>query len=118
MRQSKFSRRTFLQNSLNTASIFVAVVLGGGCNNNNSVGDEKKQASGTNACNDLSGIDRGELEKREKLAYVDKSPVSESYCGNCSMYVPGAEGKDCGTCLLFKGPVYASGYCIQYVAKA
>lgn len=115
MTKSKYSRRTFIHQYLSTGSIFFAAIVVGSCKNKGE-GEDKKEVS-TTACKDLSGVDKSELEKREKLAYVDKSPVSESYCGNCSMYVPGGKGKDCGTCMLFKGTVYASGYCIQYVAK-
>lgn len=117
MRNRKYSRRTFIYKYISTGSILFGALLAGSCDNQNRRGKDRKEALRTTACNDLSGVNKDELEKREKLGYVDKSPVSESYCGNCSMFLPGGQGKDCGTCMLFKGPVYASGYCIQYVAK-
>jgi hypothetical protein len=68
----------------------------------------------TNPCDDLTGVSPGEVDKRKKLAYVTKSPLPDSQCGNCSLYVPPAGGKACGGCMLFKGPVRAEGYCTYW----
>lgn len=65
-------------------------------------------------CDDLTGVSPGEVDKRKKLAYVNKSPIPDSRCGNCSLYVPPADGKACGGCMLFKGPVRAEGYCTYW----
>ena len=65
-------------------------------------------------CDDLTGVAPGEIEKRKKFAYVNVSPIPESKCGNCSLYMPPAAGKACGGCMLFKGPVRASGYCTYW----
>jgi hypothetical protein len=65
-------------------------------------------------CDDLTGISPGEIDKRKKLAYVNKSPLADSRCGNCGLYVPPADGKPCGGCMLFKGPVQAGGYCTYW----
>jgi hypothetical protein len=71
-------------------------------------------ANAPNPCDDLTGVSPGEVDKRKKLAYVTKSPLPDSRCGNCSLYVPPAGGKACGGCMLFKGPVRAEGYCTYW----
>lgn len=87
------------------------------CKSKNSNGQDKKAASLPASCDDLSSVSEGELEKRKKFAYVSKSSVADNYCGNCSMFIPQEQNKECGGCLLFAGPVHATGYCIQYVTK-
>jgi hypothetical protein len=87
------------------------------CESKKSGQADNKAASSKNFCDDLSGASEGEMEKRKKFGYVDKSTVPENRCGSCSMYIPNEQNKECGGCLLFAGPVHASGYCIQYVAK-
>ncbi len=67
-----------------------------------------------NPCDDMTGVSPAEIEKRKKLAYVNKSPIPDSTCSNCALYMPPAEGKACGGCLLFKGPVRAEGYCAYW----
>jgi hypothetical protein len=67
-----------------------------------------------NPCDDLTGVAPGEIDKRKKLAYVTKSPIPDSRCGNCSLYIPPAKDKACGGCMLFKGPVRAEGYCTYW----
>ncbi len=118
MKNKEYSRRMFISKCLGIGSMFlgIAVVLSS-CELNQPPVEDKKGVSLKNACDDFSGVSKSEIEKRQKFAYVDKSPVTESYCGNCSMYVPKDQNKECGGCMLFKGPVYSSGYCIQYVAK-
>lgn len=71
-------------------------------------------APAADPCDDLTGVAPGEIEKRRKFAYVNVSPIPDSKCGNCSLYLPPASGKACGGCMLFKGPVRASGYCTYW----
>ncbi len=117
MKNNEYSRRKFISKCLGAGSSFLggALILIS-CGSKKQGEEVKKEASSKNACDDLSDVSKSELEKRQKLAYVDKSPVQEKYCGNCGLFVPGQD-KDCGGCLLFKGPVYASGYCIQHTPK-
>ena len=65
-------------------------------------------------CEDLTGVAPGELEKRKKFAYVNVSPIPDSRCGNCKLFLPPGSGKACGGCMLFKGPVQESGYCTYW----
>jgi hypothetical protein len=67
-----------------------------------------------NPCDDLTGVPPEEIDKRKKLAYVNKSPIADSRCGNCSLYLPPAKDKSCSGCMLFKGPVRAEGYCTYW----
>lgn len=73
-----------------------------------------QNAEAKNPCDDLTGVSPEELAKRKKLAYVNKSPIPDSQCANCALYMPPAAGKACGGCLLFKGPVRAEGYCAYW----
>ncbi|MDB5262770.1 MAG: hypothetical protein JWQ14_2051 [Adhaeribacter sp.] len=75
-------------------------------------GNEK--ANSQEPCDDLTGVPASEIDKRKKLAYVNKSPIPESKCGNCNLYLPPGKDKACGGCMLFKGPVRAEGYCTYW----
>lgn len=68
-------------------------------------------------CGDLSGVEAGEIKKRNDLAYVPASPIPDNQCTNCNLYLPPKEGVACGGCMLFKGPVYAEGYCTYWAPK-
>ncbi len=118
MESKEYSRRTFISKWFGTGSLILggAVVIKS-CDLKKPAVEDKKEASANFSCDDFSRVSKSEMEKRQKFAYVEKSPVAENYCGNCSMYVPQGQEKACGGCMLFKGPVLASGYCIQYVVK-
>ncbi|WP_276347622.1 high-potential iron-sulfur protein [Daejeonella sp. JGW-45] len=77
--------------------------------------DPKGQAvQEKNPCDDMTGVSAEELEKRKKLAYVNKTPIPDSHCSNCTLYIPPAKDKPCGGCMLFKGPVRKEGYCAYW----
>ena len=117
MKNLNYSRRKFLNKCLTTGGLFLggAFILNS-CNTNQA--DEKpavkKQSNSDDPCNDLSGISDDELKKRTSLGYVTKSPNPDNQCGNCSLYIPPKDGESCGGCLLFKGPVYKEGHCVQW----
>lgn len=69
---------------------------------------------GDNPCDDLTGVTPSEVEKRKKFAYGTTSPIPDSRCGNCKLFLPAGAGKACGGCLLFKGPVRETGYCTYW----
>ena len=116
------SRRNFIYR----LSSLVTLFLGGewlltSCNSKKSKGketvaDDKDMPEKLSSCNDFSEVSVSERKKRERLGYVEESPLAESYCGNCSLYLPEAiEGEGaCGGCMLFKGPVAAEGYCTYW----
>lgn len=78
-------------------------------------GNDKAEGQGVvTACDDLSGVSAEEISKRESLAYVEETPIPDSYCANCSLYIPPPEEGACGGCMLFKGPVFAEAYCAYW----
>lgn len=120
MESKDYSRRKFINKILGTSSLlFGGALFLNSCNTNNSPDNESgnEKQSTPKDCNDLSGVSEDELKKRHSLGYVTKSPIPESYCGNCSLYIPPVGETGCGGCLLFKGPVFAEGHCVQWAAK-
>lgn len=86
----------------------------GGCNSEESTREiqnnyELKDTIGS--CNDLSSVSQPEIAKRKTYGYVTESLYPNNLCSNCNLYKPPASDNDCGGCILFEGPVYASGYC-------
>lgn len=123
MEKKPYSRRKFMNKCLSVGSIFLGgAALLSSCNSEQPGVDEKKPATiSGNSCDDLSDVSAEELDKRHRMGYVNKSSAPENYCGNCSLFIPkasGEENQECGGCLLFKGPVYKEGHCIQWAAKA
>lgn len=143
MKNNKYSRRKFLGKYLYTGTLFLGGGLVLGCTSMRSVAkdlpdsvhseDPKPPAQDTlesiaqqpgqnqknavvkkNPCDDLTGVSQEEVEKRKKLAYVNKTPIPDSHCSNCALYLPPGKDKACGGCLLFKGPVRPEGYCAYW----
>lgn len=98
------------------------MLLGGvffisGCGDGKKPAKETKDAGETKkpeSCSDLSGVSEEEKDKRKKLGYVEETPIADSKCGNCKLYLPPGENEHCGSCSLFKGPVEENGYCTYY----
>ncbi len=69
-------------------------------------------------CTDTSGLTEAELTMRnETFKYVDTSTEEGKTCDNCALYVAAAEGQQCGTCTIIKGPIHPNGYCTSWAAK-
>ncbi len=69
-------------------------------------------------CTDTSGLTEQELTMRnETFMYVDTSTEEGKTCDNCALYVAAAEGQQCGTCTIIKGPIHPDGYCTSWAAK-
>jgi hypothetical protein len=118
MENNEYSRRKFVTKCLSSVGIFFgAAAVINSCQSNKSEKAEKNQSKSGDPCDDLSNVSSEEIEKRNKLGYVTKSSDPDRSCDNCSLHIPPTDGKGCGGCLLFKGPVKAEGYCIQYAAK-
>ena len=77
----------------------------------------EKQVTTNNPCEDFSNVSDADKIKREKLGYKKQSPIPDMTCDKCNLYLSSANNKDCGGCMLFKGPVYPSSYCTYWVAK-
>jgi hypothetical protein len=78
---------------------------------------DAKTANGVNPCEDLSKVDKVDVEKRKSLGYVSLSPMPDKQCDNCKLWVPAPEGKECGGCLLFAGPVSPEGNCTYWAPQ-
>ncbi|MCC6289978.1 MAG: hypothetical protein IT249_19030 [Chitinophagaceae bacterium] len=105
-----------------SATFIGGLFLFSSCGSQQKEVDSKKEetaAKVADPCNDFTGVNAEELEKRKKLGYTGKSEVANKSCGNCGLYIAFTEpaAVQCGKCLLFKGPVHAEGHCLQYVAK-
>ncbi|WP_028664370.1 high-potential iron-sulfur protein [Runella zeae] len=83
-----------------------------------STSEEKNSKVNIDPCKDLSGVSDNDLKTRKKLGYVEVSPQAESQCSNCNLWLPPKEQKTCGGCMLFKGPVEATGYCTYWVPQS
>lgn len=108
------TRRDFIRNAMSLSGLLLGgAFLFSGCGN-----DSKKPAAEEKhkpaSCSDMTGVSPEEIEKRKKLGYVEKSPIADSSCGNCKLFLPPGEGESCGSCSLFKGPVEEGGYCTYY----
>lgn len=71
----------------------------------------------TDPCSDLAGVDPTDVQKRKSLGYTNKSPLPDGQCDNCKLWVPAKEGKECGGCLLFTGPVNPEGHCTYWAPQ-
>ena len=101
------TRRDFIKSTLSIGSVlFGSSLLLSHCKN----AKKKSPAS----CSDLGGVSPEEQQKRKKLGYVAATPIAESKCSVCKLYLPPAKAGDCGGCSLFKGPVEANGYCTYF----
>jgi hypothetical protein len=80
--------------------------------------EQSVQKENEDPCNDLSGLSKDDIDMRSGLEYVSVSPDKNKTCLNCEYYHASKNGKICGTCDLFKGPVDPNGYCSQWYIKA
>lgn len=110
------TRRHFIKNAIGMSGL----LLGGAflfphCGNGEKPAKEKTgESHKPTSCRDMTGVSKEEIEKRKKLGYVEETPIADSNCGNCKLYLPPGEGETCGSCSLFKGPVEENGYCTYY----
>lgn len=115
---NKLSRREFVSQFIGASAVVVPIAsVFVGC------GKKSESDTGTTAdvapsnCRDLTGVSKEDLAVREKLAYVNESPIPDNQCANCNLYLPPGGEKKCGGCMLFKGPVEAGGYCTYWAPK-
>lgn len=110
----KNSRRKFIHTCLGLVSAGFAM---------SSCGTKDRQVENTedsfpgNPCEDMQGLNHEDLAKREQLGYEKTSPIPESRCDNCQLYIPPKEQVACGGCMLFKGPVYPEAYCTYWAPQ-
>ena len=113
------SRRKFTIEAARRAGALLTILLVVSNCRERKVEDRQGEASGDtqNPCGDLSGVAENDLELRRKFAYVKESPIADSHCNNCNLYLPPKADSVFGSCLLFKGPVEPSGYCTYWAPK-
>jgi len=120
MIKDTYSRRSFIARTLSSAA---AVTGAAGfifsCGDKKEEQKNKPDVTGnkTDVCEDLSGLTEKDLDARKKLGYVKTSPIQDSKCGNCQLWLPPKEGRNCGNCQLFKGPVYTTAYCTYWAPQ-
>lgn len=102
-----FSRRKFIQRTIEFGAAILGIGFMGGCGRE----EEVEQTGFTESCDDLSNVSQSEIDKRDLYGYVEETPYPANRCDNCNLYIPPEEDERCGGCVLFKGPVFAAGYC-------
>lgn len=111
------SRRSFINKYARASAFF----LSGGMLLSSCGGEKKEQNSQESTASadpcDIKTVSAEELKKRQDLGYVDESPIADNQCNNCNLFLPPTAKKDCGGCMLFKGPVNAEGYCTYWAPK-
>ncbi|MBA2762758.1 MAG: high-potential iron-sulfur protein [Segetibacter sp.] len=113
------SRRRFIHKYffLSSSLLGVSVMLKGCDQKKPTNTKEDKTAAAVDPCKDFSGVSENDLKARQKLAYVNESPIPDMTCSLCNLWLPPQSDKKCGGCMLFKGPVYATGYCTYWTPK-
>lgn len=127
MNHNKQARRVFIKKALATGlSVTGIAAFTVACSNNNSQeqSNEVETAPETTAnnapvddCNDFSGVSQAEMDKRKALGYEDVTPFTDKQCDNCQLFIPAKEGKKCGGCMLFKGPVFDNAHCTYWAPQ-
>ncbi|MGN6510941.1 MAG: high-potential iron-sulfur protein [Chitinophaga sp.] len=108
------TRREFIKYAFGASGMLLGGVFFAGCGGGQKSPDREDAKKQPASCSDLSGVSKEEKEKRKKLGYVEETPIPDSKCGNCKLYLPPGEHETCGSCSLFKGPVEENGYCTYY----
>ena len=111
------SRRDFIKGQFKFALLFFGLVQTACRPEKRSDANAGEAATTVDPCDDLSGLSEEELKPRKSFGYVPESPLEESKCSNCKLWIPDQANETCGKCLLFKGPVYAAGYCTYWAPQ-
>ena len=65
---------------------------------------------------DDGSVTEADLAKRQQLGYVEHTPMEDSYCANCALYLAPTDERKFPGCQLFKGEVNPNGYCTYWAA--
>ena len=110
MKPASRSRRTFLiQASLPFLALATLPIH---CTEKKGKGEKP-----ADPCEDLSALNESEMNIRKGFNYANPSPHQDMNCGNCQLWIPPKPGKECGGCLLFKGPVFPTGHCTYWAPQ-
>lgn len=111
------SRRKFIERCVsNGAGLLGGLMVLSGCGKSDKSKTQNEEAA-VKSCDDLTNVSESDIALREKFAYVSESPIPDNQCNNCNLYLPPKVDEKCGACMLFKGPVFASGYCTYWAPK-
>ena len=110
----KNTRRQFIHTCIGLVS---GGLILNSCGSSETKNQKEEEAFTGDPCENMTGITEEELAKRNQLGYVDKTPIPESRCDNCQLYIPSEEEGGCGACLLFKGPVLDKAYCTYWAPQ-
>lgn len=116
----KLSRRNFINRSICSVPILpLAMIWLSSCNSKTETKkkEEKAAPKSSDPCNDFTGVTEADLKSRQKMGYVKISPIPESKCQNCQLFLPFKETPGCGNCQLFKGPVLTTAYCTYWAPQ-
>jgi|GEM_PF-382114 len=124
------SRRLFIQNIFSAGlMVFGGGIFVAGCNSETrtelkgskdtaaAVKAAPKSSSEEIICGDYSNVSKEELDKRKKLGYEEKASDPERECIKCNLFIPKGKDKECGGCILFKGPVNNVGSCTYWAEQ-
>lgn len=117
MPYSSLSRRKFILRLIGIGATPLAVSSFLSCDRKTAVEKESGTEALVDPCDDLSGVSQNDIALRQKLGYVKESPIEDNKCNNCNLFLPSASNEKCGGCMLFKGPVYATGYCTYWAPR-
>jgi len=120
MSVNKLSRRNFINKSFISISALPAfALLLNACSTatESKQKEEKPAVKTTDPCDDFTGVTETDLKARQKMGYVKASPIAESKCQNCQLFLPLKESPGCGKCQLFKGPVLTTAYCTYWAPQ-
>lgn len=120
MNLHKLSRRNFINRSFRTLSVLpAATVLLQSCSSatESRQAEEKPATKVTDPCEDFTGVTEADLKARQKMGYVKASPIADSKCQNCQLFLPFKDYPGCGKCQLFKGPVLKGAYCTYWAPQ-
>lgn len=67
------------------------------------------------ACVDLTTLDPDQQNTRNSLHWTAMSTQPTKSCSGCAFFSATSGG--CGTCMIFTGPTYATGYCDSWTMK-
>lgn len=76
-------------------------------------GDDKEKLD----CSKEGKIDTTSKNLRKALKYVEHSKLKGQVCSRCMHWKAPKEGKQCGGCNFFTGPVNPDGYCQSFAVK-
>ncbi|WP_257668306.1 hypothetical protein [Parapedobacter tibetensis] len=115
------TRRAFIQ-QLVTSGFYVATggIFIAGCGNATNKKKEKEEELSDRFggdCGDYSKLTKDDFKIRKQLGYEEKSPMEDTQCQLCNLWLPPKKGQTCGGCTLFKGPIEPEGTCTYWAPR-